>query len=245
MEELITGRPLSNHKLVLACPTYGAVDPICQKHLRTAIMFSARYGVDWLADSSPDRIGWGAARNISTEQALSIEEMTGMMWIDSDIRQRPSDIATLLMSVDQFKLDFVTGIYHQRQPPYKPIIYQFDRKIRKYRICDEMPKLAIAPIDGCGFGFVYTSRQMLEAIKESKNFNPDSGWFPDTRDAGGYGEDLGFCKLAEQAGFRLHANTGVQVGHVGDPYVITEETRKQYKAIVGAEERAKDKRWGE
>ena len=54
---------------------------------------------------------------------------------------------------------------------------------------------------------------MLKVMAGLKDFDSDVGWFPDRRDVGGFGEDLGFCDLARRAGFRPTVDPGIRVGH--------------------------------
>lgn len=139
----------------------------------------------------------------------------------------------LLSSVVDFKADFVTGVYHKRIAPHEPTFYMYDRQTGDFRSCEQYPDNVFAPIDGCGFGFVYTSRKLIEKIAELPSFNEEIGWFPDTRDVkGGYGEDMGFCKHAMDAKIQLYVNTGIQLGHMGDPEAIYRKHYEHYKNKV-------------
>lgn len=123
----------------------------------------------------------------------------------------------------------MTGVYHHRAGAFHPVIYNWvPKRLGKrggFIICDGYPKDTVAKMGGCGFGFVYTSAKMIKDMKASKYWGEKSGkWFPDRRDEkDGYGEDMSFCILARKAGFQLWVNTGVQVGHTGDPHVITQK----------------------
>jgi hypothetical protein len=120
-------------------------------------------------------------------------------------------------------------------------------KDKKFSTAYSYPKNVFAPVGGCGFGFVWTSLECLREIAKNGEFDPFSGWFADKRDFGGFGEDLNFCYLALRSNVQLYAHTGVQVGHSGDPLIITEDTYKTSKEKVGnvvvqpQEERVK---WG-
>jgi hypothetical protein len=239
-------KSLDGMKIVLASPTYGPADPACQKDLRVAMMVASRYGLTWVGDASPDRMGWASARNTVAQLLLETEEATGIMWVDSDIRQKPRDMTMLLASAKDFSAEFVSGVYHQRMPLHNPVFYNYNKKIEKFQPCDEYPDNVFAPSEGCGFGFVYTSRKLIEAIAKLPTFDPEKGWFPDERDSGGFGEDLSFCWQAMQAKVQLYVNTGVQVGHSGDPYVVYKEDHVRELALGRADTSAKKKpeKWG-
>jgi len=93
---------------------------------------------------------------------------------------------------------------------------------------------------------VYTSKGLIERIAKHKKFDPQGGWFPDRRDVGGFGEDLSFCEQAMRVKTQLYVNTAIQLGHSGDPYVVTQADFQRLKAArkVEAEEVANNDGWG-
>jgi hypothetical protein len=229
-------KPLEGLNVVLVCPTYGPVDPACARDLRVAVMSASAIGVHWAGDASPDRLAYGAARNQAAQAVrrkpqspvVKTVPIDGIMWVDSDIRMQPDAIVRLLSTVKVHSLDFVTGIYHSRYPPYLPVIYHrvpetgSNGTKSRYLQCIDYPKETILSLDACGFGFVYTSTKLINGIADSPDFTKRGGWFPDRRDHGGFGEDIAFGDLAWRAGFQLYVDTGVQVGHTGDPKVSWE-----------------------
>ena len=194
-------------------------------------MYAGNHGLTWESDVSADRRGYGDARNHACEVLVEqfSEWADGIMWIDSDIRPPQDAITRLLFTARRYGLDFVTGVYHQRDGDYQPVLYQRVKSPKKgegrYAICDGYPPDSIYPEGGCGFGFVYTSLKLIQAIKDSKLWDEKHGkWFPDKRNIeGGFGEDLAFCDFASRLGFQLYTDTSVQVGHTGDPKVVTQE----------------------
>jgi hypothetical protein len=223
-------------KLITAVPTYGPVDPRCAQELRVGIMAAATCGVVFMGDASTDRSNYSDARN-SSAQFLLESKANGIMWVDSDIRQTIHDMPTLLKSVEDFNSEFVTGVYHQRNWPYDACFYSWSNNRQSFRASATYPANSYAPCDGCGFGFVYTSRRLIEAVANSKNFDPDRGWFPDDRSSAGYGEDLSFCRQVMLLGhpeFQLYVNTSAIVGHLGDVEVIYPDKRKAPQVQLGA-----------
>jgi hypothetical protein len=241
---------LEGMTLILATPSYGPVDPACQKDLRVAMMVCSKYGVRWIGDASTDRMGFAGARNTSAQTILEpgMEDATGIMWVDSDIRQGPRDMASLLLSAKEYKAEFVTGVYHQRAPTHNPVFYHFNPSKKLFQPFEDYPENVFAPIEGCGFGFVYTSRSLIESIAKHKDFNSKKGWFPDERDSGGFGEDMSFCKQAMQCGIQLYVNTAIQLGHTGDPRVVYREDylreRAINKAAINAVGPKEEDKWG-
>jgi hypothetical protein len=226
---------LKGLKAVLSSQTYGHVDPHCVRDIRQACFHAANHGLTWIGDVSADRMGYGAARNHACEQLIEqATEADGIFWVDSDIRPEPHHITQILWAARRGGYDFITGVYHHRAGMYHPVIYTWHKKKKRllkgdekngFCICDGYPPNTVAPIDGCGFGFVWTSRHMIETMMKSRHWEEKAGkWFPDRRDIkDGYGEDMSFCIIAMRCGFQLMVDTGVQVGHTGDPEVITGE----------------------
>jgi len=210
-------------RLLLIVPTYGPVDPILQKNLRVAMMVASKHGVEWAGDASPDRMGFSSARNAAA-QAILDNPCDGALWVDSDISMEPQHIWKLLIDAEAFNAEFICGIYHQRKKPHHPTIYQFNPENKMFSPYFDWADNIVAPIDACGFGFVYTSRKLIQDIAKLPTFNERAGWFPDTRDlSGGYGEDMNFALQAKEAGVQAYADSGIMLGHQGDARIVVHE----------------------
>lgn len=195
-------------KILLACPTYGPVDPLAARSLRAAIMTASQHGITWLGDASPDRMKFDVARNAVAMIACEADSCDGVFWCDSDVILPPHAIAQLASR----DLDFVSGIYFQRMPPHFPLIATFDEHKKSFQWFIRWPEQVVAPIDGCGFGCVFTSSKLLRAI--------GSDWFTYRK----YSEDFDFCLKAKEKGFSPHVDTSIICGHLPDPVPVTYET---------------------
>lgn len=211
-------------KIVFASPTYGPIDPQAARSQRNAIMHAAANGHVWLGDSSPDRVGFAAARNAIAASVVALVDSDlpdFVFWCDSDVIL-PSHAITSLLSSSK---DFITGVYFQRQRPFWPLIYIYDPSggldhKGTFRQLVEWPENVVGPIDGCGFGCVLTSVKLLKSI------NPP--WFEWQK----FGEDFTFCLNARKAGFQLHVHTGVMCGHLRDPEPATVDDYLANKEIA-------------
>ena len=242
-------KQLDGLRAILSSQTYGPVDPACSRDLRVAVMTAASGGLSWAGDASADRQPYGRARNIAAHSMRCNEDLAdGVMWVDSDIRMKPDAILRLLTTVVARELDFVTGVYHTRAKPYLPVLYHWDGK--QFLQAIDYPTDTIISAGGCGFGFVWTSAKTIRMIAEYDGFDPVVGWFPDKRDAGGFGEDLAFCDLARRTGVQLFVDTGVIVGHTTDPQIIwAEDFRDQGLTATSSEmvdmtNKLPDRKWG-
>ena len=123
-------KPLEGWSAILAVPSYGPIDPACQKGVRVAMMSASKYGLAWEADASPDKCGWGHGRNMVAQSILSFPECNGIMWIDSDMVIEPKSIAKLLSTARRNNAEFVTGVYHQRGGYFTPVFYHWSKVSR-------------------------------------------------------------------------------------------------------------------
>ena len=210
-------------------------------------MHASNHGLIWTGDVSPDREGYSGARNRVVNETLeeSPDNPEGIMWVDSDITPEPSSITRLLATAQKNGYDFLTGIYHQRNGEYLPVIYYYGADeiddLISFRQITSYHEDKVYEIGGCGFGFVYTSVKMLKAIKELPQYDREKGgYFPDNRNVKAddmFGEDLSFCFYAMKAGFQCYVDTGVIVGHQGDTAVIGKEDfrKKQQEKLEEAQ----------
>ena len=214
-------------KLILACPTYGPIDPAAVKSVRVAMMHASNNGHTWLGDSSPDRMIFAAARNAIAKEACG-SEADAVFWCDSDVLL-PVWAITRLAAYDK---DFITGVYFQRHAPHWPLIAQYNRKRDTFQWLVKWDTDMLYPIDGCGFGCVLTSVQMLKDIQTKCEPSDDreSPWFNYRK----FSEDLDFCMRAMKAGYQLWVDSGVLCGHLADPAPVTYDTyQKEHPEYFG------------
>jgi hypothetical protein len=226
------GNELEGMKAALVVPTYGSTNPKCARTIRVAMMSAANHGLKWAGDISPDRMGWGQARNTAAQNFIMQGPgfADGILWIDDDMVIPSDAISRLLDQVNTLPCDFISGLYHQRAGDHLPVFYHFNKNKGHFSIFKEYPENVIVPIEGCGFGFVWTSAKLIEAVARHPDFDSKKGWFPDERYSGGFGEDLSFCHMATKCDIQLYVDTGIQLGHMGDPDPIVRENYLAKKA---------------
>jgi len=152
-----------------------------------------------------------------------------VLWLDSDM-VFSSDLMIDLMK-DMEGRDIVSGIYHMRRPPYKPVLWKTLRQgiipqDNESEDWDDYPKDGIFEIDGCGFGCVMMRASILQTIVDRYHdlFAPLPG----------YGEDLSFCIRAKSCGFKIHADPKIQLGHKAS-IIITDQSFEAYRKAGGKE----------
>lgn len=144
-----------------------------------------------------------------------------VLWLDSDMIFPPDVLKKLLE--DRNKGDIITGVYHRRVAPFKPVLYSklnIDDKGCEWSGYDEYPTDRLFDVEGCGFGCVLTPTQVLFDVlaKHGDMFSPIHG----------VGEDLSFCWRARMCGYRIVADPTIRLGHVGH-YVIDKGFYDAYK----------------
>ena len=150
-----------------------------------------------------------------------------VLWLDSDVIF-PPDLMIDLME-DMTGRDMVTGVYHMRRAPFKPVIW---KTLRQGLTPDEnesvdyndYPKDQIFEVEGCGFGAVMMRTSVLEAVRDRYHelFAPVPG----------YGEDLSFCVRARGCGFKIHCDPRIQIGHKAAT-IVTGESFEAYRKAGG------------
>lgn len=146
------------------------------------------------------------ARDMLADQAIAMDA-DYVLWLDSDVVFTP-DLLHNLLAHD---VDFVTGMYFERRPPFGPVLYKKIRygetpaeyEAEKYL---DYPQKELFEIDACGFGAVLVRTQVIKDVRERyyHAFAPQQG----------FGEDISFCIRAKNVGYKLWCDSSIQLGHV-------------------------------
>lgn len=146
-----------------------------------------------------------------------------VFWMDSDMQFPKDALTSLLKTLQEEKLDMISGLYYRRMPPYSPVL--FDKlEIAEDGTADfteytEIPE-GLFEIGACGFGCVLMKTDVLFDVLSSyrEMFTP----------IGRNGEDTSFCWRARQCGYKIYCDPSVKCGHVGYS-VITDEFFRAYQ----------------
>jgi len=156
------------------------------------------------------------------------EKADYVLWLDSDM-VFPTDLLVDLMK-DIEGRDIVTGIYHMRRAPFRPVIYKTLKQglVPAENVSehyDDYPKDGLFKVDGCGFGCVLMRAGVLQSVvdKYHELFAPLPG----------YGEDLSFCVRARGCGYEIWVDPKIKLGHKAAT-IVTNETFDAYRGSAGA-----------
>lgn len=150
-----------------------------------------------------------------------------VLWLDSDV-VFPNTLMHDMMEAIEGR-DIVTGIYHMRRPPFKPVIW---KKLRhgltpaenESEDWNDYPRDDAFEVEGCGFGCVMMRTSVLKTVldKYHELFAPIPG----------YGEDLSFCIRARGCGYKIWAHPQIQIGHKSS-IIVSDDTFQAYRKAGG------------
>lgn len=158
------------------------------------------------------------ARNRLVRAALSLKDVTHVLFIDSDM-VFSSDAAMRLLKSGY---PVVGGLCHNRRHPFQPVLmreqshgdtdngyaYMYDYDLGHVKV------------DATGAAFLLIARNVFEQI----TLRPQLGeWFAMRAR---FSEDVSFCQRVKEAGFPIFVDTTVQVGHVAEVIVNPDFARR-------------------
>lgn len=162
------------------------------------------------------------ARNKIVETAKE-RGATHLMFIDSDMSFPADGIERLV----EHNLDVVGGLYYRRQPPHYPVISQLvtDKDgVQSPVIPNEFPTDKLFQVWGLATGFLLIKMSVFEKLQAPYFYFGKLGKKE-------LGEDYYFCKLVNDAGFKIWCDPTIPLGHVGE-YIFTDLDYLAYKDVL-------------
>ena len=148
------------------------------------------------------------ARNDLATRAIQMEA-DYVFWLDSDMVFQPDTLERMMDTMQKNDLDFLTGLYFRRVPPYSPVLFDqldIDGVVCKFSEFQTIPD-SLFEVGGCGFGCVLMKTDVFfdVQIKHGNMFAPIAN----------NGEDVAFCWRARDCGHKIYCDPSVICGHVG------------------------------
>lgn len=205
--------------LVVAVPSYDGKH--CHETtvtLEAAMVYAGKSGITMVMKRT---MGSNIARNRC--MAVTEAQKRGakhLLFVDSDtVIPRKDSIVQLL----NHKVPVVSGMYYGKQPPFVPIAARLNEAGDRYDTLTEWPEnQLIDDIHGVGGGFLLIETRVFDDLKPPYFcFEPFQGDL--------LGEDYYFCRRAIEAGYKIHLDTGIQLGHVGS-YIYSIHDYMNHKA---------------
>jgi len=155
--------------------------------------------------------GFSCGPSIPDNLNKGIRIMRGdWLWIMGDDHLFDPDILNRLLARE---LDVVVPLVAKRMPPFEPVIFSrlvdAERHVyKKYRY-DQLPTSGLLEVPVAGTAGMLVRRPVLDAVGDP--------WF-EARMAGPkwVGEDVLFCERIRGAGYKIHVDLDVTMGHLGN-----------------------------
>jgi len=170
-------------------------------------------------------------RNIIIEQAFQ-SDVTHILFLDDDIAFQPN----MLLELMKHDLDIVSGLMLKRNYPHVPLILWEAQPDGRCKHRPLFPgEKGLIEVDATGLGCCLISMDVFRALEK-----------PYIRlgelDGSGWNDDIGFFKRVREAGFKIHCDLDIKVGHIAsmilwpdkinDQWMTTYDTYGQGKASV-------------
>lgn len=139
---------------------------------------------------------------VSNMNTMVIASMQGeWLWILGDDHVFDPDTLMRLLAHD---VDVVVPLCLKRSPPYDPVVYLEQNELGEYVGAHDLPEHGLHKIWAAGSAGMLVKRRVFEALE----------WPPFATEGGGLNEDLTFCKRVREAGFDIHVDVDVPIGHI-------------------------------
>lgn len=169
----------------------------------------------WLhMNTARSLVDWG--RNAICEHALE-KGADYVLFIDDDMTFE-SNLLLKLMAHDK---DIVSAWAYQRGEPHNPVAYMYSSMANGYVAAINAANTGLRRVDAVGFGAVLIKTKVFEKLAKP--------WFKFER----FGEDIGFCHAARQAGFEVWCDSDLEIGHLGGRIEVNNAFVKAYRAGAG------------
>ena len=152
------------------------------------------------------------ARNNIVEEVLK-HNFTHLFFMDSDMTF-PENALSRLMQHDK---DIVGGLYTTKVPPFNTTAFKGGVNGSKEPWTSFTPTLedGLVELDGIGTGCLLIRREVLESMSWPWFWYEESPDKPNTM----MSEDIYFCLMAREMGFKMWCDTTILCGHVGEALV--------------------------
>lgn len=168
------------------------------------------------------------SRNELAKQAIKMGA-DYVFWLDSDMVFEADTLKQMLKTMDENKLDMLSGVYYRRNPPYTPVLFNkletSDEEKVDFSEFEKIPE-GIFEVGGCGFGCVLMKTDVLISVlgRFRTFFNPMKG----------AGEDLAFCIRARECGYKIYADSSISLGHCSHS-IVTKQFFEAYSLGLSKE----------
>ena len=219
-----------NKIVSIAIPIAESVPAVTLQSMLSVVNYSAINGIKIMDIGITHRQMIDDARNGLVEGFLSTD-VEWLFWMDSDMTFPKETLLELFKVAEQKNCKMVTGVYYQRKGMNKPVLWsrgvptasgsisgletkrsEYNKYVGAFTFPHPQKKDPFK-VHAAGFGCVLVHRSVFEVL--------DRPWFRFV--PGTCSEDFYFFVNAQEAGFELWATPVLDLGHIGDPPIITKK----------------------
>ena len=206
-------------KVYLCLPTYRTIPTVCYQHM-IAFMCEMQNKGFQLGILMTDHTTAVAARNEIAKQAylrgVKYDNADIFVWIDSDHTFSFSDFMTLLRHYDENPDIHILSARNLTKNLAAPRICAYTelKNIKNYKTVDPSVK-KVMEVDAVGFGFVMVSPEVITKMYEVYDRKQFMVEFSDLTKTGIKSEDISWCELAREQGYKIWLDNHVTPGHYG------------------------------
>ena len=142
-------------------------------------------------------------------------DCTHLLFWDSDTVGAPGAVTQLLKD----DKPVIAAVVYRKGGDHAPVFGYWDDDTRLYRVPVPFDYNKVLKVDIVGTGFVLIKREVFEQLEEP--------WFQ-CYERGNAWEDIFFCLKCKEAGIEVYVNTGIHLGHIATPYLVTNETYEMH-----------------
>jgi hypothetical protein len=165
--------------------------------------------------------------NNAVEEFLKTGAADWYLSLDADMCPTPEQYYQLLDAADPVERPIISGLYfgyvktNLDSGGLAPVWMKKHGDGYRTLIDSDVKALndTLVEIDSAGMGFMLIHRSVFETMAEMPNFKWTQ-WFGrqilehDRGIMGRYGEDIAFCRRAQQCGFKIYGHTGIVIDHI-------------------------------
>ena len=154
-----------------------------------------------------------AARNELVLQMLG----DWLLMLDCDHAFAPDLLARMVYTMNTYELDALTAIYHSRLPPYRPVLYHWNKEDSGcIQVLDWDKKAKIFQVDSCGGGCLLVKRQVFERIYTELKEEPFAIIPP-------FSEDHSFFRRLKKLGIKSYCAPAIQSAHLATRPITSDQ----------------------
>lgn len=156
----------------------------------------------------PARTGYSfhsAGRNDLVSQILG----DWLLMLDTDLEFDPDFAARLIMMMERYKLDIVTGLYAYKNHPEVAVVHMFNEETGRHEPISRFDEnCELVEVSSAGAGALLVRKSVYERIVTEL-------YEPPFQVIGAYGEDHSFFMRTRKLGIKAYCAWKVQATHLG------------------------------